>query len=725
MATDTGQGIVSVLTYGAKGDNATNDTAAIQSAIDHAKQTGSVVFFPSGVYRVSQLTLRVGTILQGVSSGTYPDNNAIPGASVLARIANSNKDLLLAPDGANYCRIFDLAVDGNKNNNTAGCGLRVADGAAGQEGQIIVQRCYFHDNPDSNIYLGHNRRANSVTNGIFNYSLHGDGITVAGSDNTVSSNIFGTNGRAGICLGTTSTQNWGASPMANAATIAHVQNNDIYGNLVGIAVANGSSGCMITGNGIDRNQHEGITVFSGAANALVTNTLHSNGTAKDNTYAHINVGSAVSEVCISNNCFSQLDAGIVNIASYCLYVAPGGTKVVGHIGAVAPTTAHAVTNLQPQADPWTMVSNVGAVIEGSGNDILALRNNGSTTVTRVTDAGTFVHSGISQFTLPVNHVMGADAPISPDTYLLSLVNGKATTSQLATKNYYGQTAPIAAWLALDGTTLLGAVDADGSVLVHGVAGATAGARFAGGTASGAPTTGSWKAGDFVIDHTGKVWVYTGFGWVTSGGGTSVDTSSLPLEDDTVAAPGTSAKASPADHQHPRAAWAASDHGLVTWTMDVLTATANSVLPAAGTLYVVRVHVPVAATVTNILAAVANAGAGLSSGKCFAGLWDASSKALVGATADQSTNWSAAGAKTMPLPGPVRLTAGDYYIGIYASGSTLPSFVRGNNQVGGTVTNVGLSSNFRVASANTGLSSTPPGTLGALTAANTPWWLALS
>ena len=60
--------------------------------------------------------LRKGTILQGVSSGTYPDNNAIPGASVLARLANTNKHLILAPDGADYGRIFDLAIDGNKNN---------------------------------------------------------------------------------------------------------------------------------------------------------------------------------------------------------------------------------------------------------------------------------------------------------------------------------------------------------------------------------------------------------------------------------------------------------------------------------------------------------------------------------------------------------------------------------------------------------------------------------
>ena len=203
-----------------------------------------------------------------------------------------------------------------------------------------------------------------MLNSVFNYSLKGDGITVAGSDNTIAGNIIGSNARAGICLGTTATQNWAAASPSNAAAIAHVSNNDIYGNLVGIAVANASSGCMIAGNGIDRSTYQGITVYSGASNSIVTNTLHSNGTAKDNAYAHIDVGDAVTEVCVSNNNFSPLDSGIDNIASYCLYVAPGATRVTGDIGAVDPTAAHALTNVQAGAAPWVAVSSIGAVVFG-------------------------------------------------------------------------------------------------------------------------------------------------------------------------------------------------------------------------------------------------------------------------------------------------------------------------------------------------------------------------
>ena len=393
--------------------------------------------------------LRQGSVLQGVSSGTYPDNNRSPAASVLIRIANTNKHLLLAPDGANYCRIRDLAIDGNKNNNSKGYGLCVAD-ASGQEAQIIVERCYFHDNPESNVYLGKRRRANSIQDGVFNYSLHGDGITVAGSDNTIAGCILGSNAQAGICLGTTATQNWGASSPANSAAICHVSDNDIYGNLVGIAIANGSSGCMITGNGVDRSKKQGITVYSGGSNTLVTNSLHSNGTSKHNTYAHIDVGSGVSQVCISDNNFTPQDADVASKASYCVYIAPGATRVIGNFGCTDPTSAVAGTNAPAGAVPGLALSIVGAVIRGAGSDIFVLKNKSGKVVFRVTESGAVMHSSI-----------------------------------------------------------------DG-VSVTGVPGATEGARFVGSTKSGAPTSGTWMAGDFAIDQTGKIWIHNGDKWVAGG-----------------------------------------------------------------------------------------------------------------------------------------------------------------------------------------------------------------
>ena len=58
--------------------------------------------------------------------------------------------------------------------------------------------------------------------------------------------------------------------------------------------------------------------------------------------------------------------------------------------------------------------------------------------------------------------------------------------------------------------------------VSGLTGATAASRYVGATTSGAPTTGTFAVGDFVIDQTGKVWVCTTAGtpgtWTGVGGG---------------------------------------------------------------------------------------------------------------------------------------------------------------------------------------------------------------
>lgn len=56
----------------------------------------------------------------------------------------------------------------------------------------------------------------------------------------------------------------------------------------------------------------------------------------------------------------------------------------------------------------------------------------------------------------------------------------------------------------------------------GLPGATASARFVGGTASGAPTTGTFQTGDYVIDRTGVLWICTTAGspgtWTQAGAG---------------------------------------------------------------------------------------------------------------------------------------------------------------------------------------------------------------
>lgn len=172
---------------------------------------------------------------------------------------------------------------------------------------------------------------------------------------------------------------------------------------------------------------------------------------------------------------------------------------------------------------------------------------------------------------------------------------------------------------------------------------------------------------------------------------------------------------------PRTTWAAEDHGLVTWAFDPSAVNASTNI-GSGVLYMIRMHVPVAATITNLILYLTSAGSGLTAGQSFAALYD-SALALRGQTADQSTNWTSTQLKSMPLTSPVAVTPGDYYLGFYSVGTTRPNFSRGNDS---SLSNIGLSGgSARYATSSTGLTTAPPSTAGALSAINPSLWGAMS
>lgn len=55
------------------------------------------------------------------------------------------------------------------------------------------------------------------------------------------------------------------------------------------------------------------------------------------------------------------------------------------------------------------------------------------------------------------------------------------------------------------------IDNSNGFAAAGLTGATAASRYVGATASGAPTSGTFAVGDFVIDQTGIVWICTAVG----------------------------------------------------------------------------------------------------------------------------------------------------------------------------------------------------------------------
>lgn len=169
----------------------------------------------------------------------------------------------------------------------------------------------------------------------------------------------------------------------------------------------------------------------------------------------------------------------------------------------------------------------------------------------------------------------------------------------------------------------------------------------------------------------------------------------------------------------------TDHSLIGWTFDPYTGVQGGVILAtAGLAYTCRVRV-LRSTITNVNLHFTVAGATLTAGQCFAAVYS-DAGALLGTTVDQATNWASSGYKTCTLSSPITGLTPYTWVRVvwWFNGTTGPTLSRAINS-NTAITNAGMASNFRSATANTGLTTAAPGTLGALTGFLTGWWVGLS
>lgn len=169
----------------------------------------------------------------------------------------------------------------------------------------------------------------------------------------------------------------------------------------------------------------------------------------------------------------------------------------------------------------------------------------------------------------------------------------------------------------------------------------------------------------------------------------------------------------------------ADRGLLAWTQPPHALAGGTAIPTAGLLYLRRVRRVPAGPVTSIVTHLTTLGVGLTAGQCFAALYTAGGT-LIAQTADQATAWASAGLKVMTLTGgPYTVDAGDYYVGFWFNGTTGPAPVR-SASISALLTNVGLTApNLETASANPGVTTTAPASLGAQTSQAIEWWFALA
>lgn len=170
---------------------------------------------------------------------------------------------------------------------------------------------------------------------------------------------------------------------------------------------------------------------------------------------------------------------------------------------------------------------------------------------------------------------------------------------------------------------------------------------------------------------------------------------------------------------PTSTWQAKDYGYLIWMFDQAVVNNQTVI-TPGTLYVNRLIIPQNITVSNIHVRIGTAGATLANS--YVALYN--NNTLLTQSSDQSSNWTSTGEKTIGIT-PQVISAGTRLNVVFWVGSagTAPGFARSGTQGGANGNLTG--DNLRWSTADTGITTIAPSTLGARTTSNNTFWVAIS
>lgn len=142
--------MVNVKDHGAMGDDSTDDTAAIQAAIDvvgaYAAPYGGVVFFPRGIYRVSNLDVtglkNVRFVGESGAGGVVVQRGAILRADLQTVSGKAVFDLTSTLDTVlEGIQITALTAAGAAPSIVPTFGFMLAEGTAGDSNRITMRNC--------------------------------------------------------------------------------------------------------------------------------------------------------------------------------------------------------------------------------------------------------------------------------------------------------------------------------------------------------------------------------------------------------------------------------------------------------------------------------------------------------------------------------------------------------------------------------------------------------
>lgn len=236
--------VFDITTFGAVDDGVTDNTAAIQKALDAAAPVKGCVIVPPGDYVCGCVHIPRGVTLAGYHAWSYRHNG---GSTLILRDAEDT--CLLDLTGAVGCTIRGICLDGRRLG-TGIHGMSVSHSAyngAGEEDTPTIEDCRISHFSGNGIHLKHIwcfsiRHSQCISN-------LGHGIYIDGWDGFILDNWLSGNGGAGLC----------ADVIAAAITAT---GNRVEWNRQGGFICASLKNSNITGNYFDRSGGPALSILT-------------------------------------------------------------------------------------------------------------------------------------------------------------------------------------------------------------------------------------------------------------------------------------------------------------------------------------------------------------------------------------------------------------------------------------------------------------------------------
>jgi hypothetical protein len=356
-----------VLEYGAAGNGATDDTTAIQNAIDAAYAAGGgVAYFPHGRYRTTaSLTLKYRVSMLGYNSNF--STNTVLGRPCIVLDAAKNVSILkndrvngLVQQGDqrfNQSFIRGMAFFGNSTagqTDATSYGLDIQECWGLEIENCQIMQCYGHaiylyscnDIAIRNCVVMQESTAHSAANCVRLEDV---------ADLDITGCRFGGGNGSIVYIAKK------ASGINNRTWLFKIHDNLIFNSLAGNGVevvdCTDSLGIEIAGNRVDQNYLNGISVNNSPGNLIMGNVCALNGLDNETGQAGIYVVTSA-DTCIVGNVCTEGASGIgenqdygIDIGANCDYSTLTGNSVRGNDTAGIRISGTGNANVRAQGNP--------------------------------------------------------------------------------------------------------------------------------------------------------------------------------------------------------------------------------------------------------------------------------------------------------------------------------------------------------------------------------------